>query len=81
MTSDYWLENQIIDCESCEEQDQVAVPKAGRHVVPDTLVFFRLVLILFLNTDNILFKIKTAERKSADTDKDKKYVSHILNIA
>ena len=81
MTSDYWLENQIIDCESCEEQDQVAVPKSGRHVVPDTLVLLRFVLIFFLDADNVLFEIETAERKSCDADKDEKYVSHALNIA
>jgi len=81
MTIDQQLKNCVVDGEACEEQDEVAVPKSGRHVVPDTLVFFRLVLILFLNTDNILFKIKTAERKSCDADKDEKYVSHALNIA
>ena len=76
----YFLENRIVDCKSCKEQDQVAVPKARCYVIQYALVFFRLVLILFLDSDNVLFEIKTAERKPADADKDEKYVSHILNI-
>ena len=53
---------------------------AGRNVVPNTLVFFRLVLIFILDADNVFLEIKTAERKPADADKNEKYVSHDLNI-
>ena len=77
----YFLENRIVDCKSCKEQDQVAVPKSGRHVVPDFLVLIGFILVLILDSDNVLFEIKTAERKPADADKDEKYVSHTLNIA
>jgi len=77
----YFLENQIIDCKSCKEQDQVAVPKSGRYVVPNFLVLIGFVLVLILDSDNVLFEIKTAERKPADADKDEKYVSHVINIA
>ena len=76
----YFLENRIVDCKSCKEQDQVAVPKSGRYVVPNFLVLIGFVLVLILDSDNVLFEIKTAERKPADADKDEKYVSHILNI-
>ena len=77
----YFLENQIIDCKSCKEQDQVAVPKSGRYVVPDFLVLIGFILVLILDSDNVLFEVKTAERKPADADKDEKYVSHVINIA
>ena len=63
-----FLENQIIDGQSCKEQDEVAVPEAGRNVVPDALVLLRLVFIFVLDADNVFLEIKTAECKTCEAD-------------
>ena len=80
MTIDQQLKNRIVNCQSCEEQNQVAVPESGRDVVQNALVFLGLILVLVLDADNVLFEIETAERKPGDADKNEKYVSHGVNI-
>lgn len=74
------LENRIVNCESCEKQDQVAVPKAGRNVVQNALVFLGFILVLVLDADNVFLEIESAERKPCNADKNEKYVSHAINI-
>ena len=74
------LENQIIDGESGEENNQIAVPQPGRNVVPNAFVLFRFILILVFDADNVFLEIKTAECKACDADKNEKYVNHVLNI-
>jgi hypothetical protein len=80
MTIDQQLKNRIVDGQSCEKQDEVAVPESGRNVVPNAFVLAWLTLVLVLDADNVLFEIETAERKPGDADKNEKYVSHALNI-
>lgn len=77
----YKLKYRIINGQSCEKQDEVAVPKSSRHVVPDTLVFVRLILVLVLDADNVLFKVERAKGEPSDANKNEKYVCHDVNIA
>ena len=62
------LENQIVNRQSCEEQDEVAIPETGRNVVPDALVLLRLVFIFVLDADDVFLEIKTAECKTCEAD-------------
>ena len=80
MTIDQQLKNRIVNCQSCEKQDEVAVPQAGRNVVPNAFVLAWLTLVLVLDAENIFLEIESAERKPGDADKNEKYVSHALNI-
>ena len=78
--NDQFLKNRIVDCQSCKEHDQIAVPKSRRDVVQDAFVLLGFILIFILDADNVFLEIKTAERKPADADKNEKYVCHGLNI-
>ena len=74
------LENRIVNCKSCKEQDKVSVPKTGRNVVPNAFVLALLTLVLVLDTDNIFLEIERAKCESCQTDQDEKYVCHVINI-
>lgn len=74
------LENRIVNCKSCKENNQVPVPKAGRNVVPNAFVLALLTLVLVLDTDNIFLEIERAKCESCQTDQNEKYISHVINI-